>query len=433
MQMIAEQTINEQGTNIHFIHTKKFKTVSIVAKLRAPLHKKTITKRALVPYLLNQGTKSYPSEKELQSKLDELYGANLSIDGTKKGDYHIVSFRLDVANEKFIDNEKTIIDEALQLLHDVIFNPNVNNDMFPEEQFNREKEMLKNEIRSIVDDKMAYSNLRLIDEMYKGNPYSIHVQGYEEDLNKLTSKDVYDYYKDMLHKDAFDIYVLGYFNEDYVVNKMNELFSRPHAKPYKDVESTMIKNTKQTNEVIEKEPVNQAKLHIGYTTDCTFKDDNYFALHILNGLFGGFPNSKLFVNIREKNSLAYYASSRLESHKGLLIVYCGIEGENYEKAKQIIDIQMKELKAGQFTESELEETKELVISQLRETLDHPQGIIELLYQQVLGDKKLSPNEFIENISNVTKEDVINVAQAINEHTVFLLKNESSDTDETTTI
>ena len=143
-------------------------------------------------------------------------------------------------------------------------------------------------------------------------------------------------------------------------------------------------------------------------------------------MFGGFPSSKLFVNVREKNSLAYYAASRLESHKGLLIVFSGIEGENYEQARSIIELQMQALKDGDFTDVDLEETKELIISQLRETLDSTQGIIELLYQQVLGNKRLTPDEFINNISTVTKEDVVDVAQEVREHTIYLLKNESGE-------
>lgn len=433
VQKIVEQTFSEQGVNIHLIPSKKFKTITIVAKLRAPLQKKTITKRALVPYLLNQGTKSYPSEKDLQSKLDELYGANLSIDGMKKGDYHIISFRLEIANETFLWNKEKIFDEALNLLQDVIFHPNVEQEKFPEEQFNREKETLKNEIRAIVDDKMAYANMRLIDEMFKGNPYSIHVQGYEDDLSRLNSKNVYAYYKKMLVNDAFDVYVLGYFNEQNLLDKLKRTFIRSQATSSQNISTTLITKNKHPQEVIEVEPIQQAKLHIGYTTECMYKDDHYFALHILNGLFGGFPNSKLFVHVREKNSLAYYASSRLESHKGLLIVFCGIEGKDYIQTKDIINQQLQALKEGQFTEIELEETKELIISQLKESLDHPQGIVELSYQQVLGEKKLSPDQFIENIEKVTKSDVIQVALNINEHTTFLLKNKGSDHDATAQI
>lgn len=426
LSSIKERTIQKQGMNIHFIQTKKFKTMTIVVKLCAPLQKETITKRALMPYLLNKGTKTYRSEGELQKKLDDLFGAHLSIDGMKKGDYHIISFRLELANEKFINREETVLKDALHLLHEVIFYPNIMNNRFQEDQFIREKETLKNEINSFVDDKTAYANVRLIDEMFKDDKYRLHVHGYEEDLSELTAENVYNYYEEMLQTNRLDIYVLGYFAEEEILLELEQLFSHSNQNCNELVPSSMIKHANKIQEVIEKEPINQAKLHIGYTTSCSFRDKNYFALHVFNGLFGSFPSSKLFVHVREQKSLAYYVSSRLESHKGLLIVFCGIDGKNFQTTKQIIDDQLKAMKQGSFTEDELEETKALVISELKETLDHPHGMIELSYQQVLGQHELSFQQLIEKINEVTKKDVLNVAKQINEHTVYLLKNERSD-------
>src|SRR5699024_8027371 len=127
-------------------------------------------------------------------------------------------------------------------------------------------------------------------------------------------------------------------------------------------------------EIVEKQSIQQAKLHIGYRTNITFSEKDYFALHVFNGLFGGFPSSKLFINVREKNSLAYYAASRIESHKGLLFVFSGIAPKDFQKAREIIELQMVEMKEGNFSDSDLNETKELIVNQLLETLDNPQGI-----------------------------------------------------------
>src|SRR5690625_4529060 len=136
MNAIEEKLIRKNGLNVHTVQSKKFKTINIVAKFRAPLSKKTITNRALLPYILRQGTKSYPDEQALQLKLDQLYGAVLSIDGAKKGDNHIISFRLEVANENYISNESTVIDEAITLLNEVIFHPNDADGAFNSQIFN---------------------------------------------------------------------------------------------------------------------------------------------------------------------------------------------------------------------------------------------------------------------------------------------------------
>ncbi|MDY0408210.1 M16 family metallopeptidase [Paracerasibacillus soli] len=186
---------------------------------------------------------------------------------------------------------------------------------------------------------------------------------------------------------------MGDLEEETVKALFSTTFERERV--YKEDEH--IKQTKQKyeisepKEIVEKQNVQQAKLHIGFRTNCTFKDKEYAAMQLFNGIFGGFPSSKLFLNVREKHSLAYYASSRLESHKGLLLVFSGIAPKDYEQARDVIFEQLEAMKNGEITEEEMKQTKELIVSQLLETLDHPQGIIEILYQQVIAQQRIRQN------------------------------------------
>ena len=429
MNKIVEENVKEQGIHIHVVPSKKFKTINIVAKFRAPLSRDTITMRALLPYLLRQGTKSYPSEQALQLKLDELYGAVLRIDGAKKGDHHIMSVRLEIANQNYISDESSIITEALTLLKEVIYEPNTTDDSFDPVIFKREKETLQQKMNAVIDDKMAYANRRMIDEMCAGEAYATHVHGYEEDLAKLDAATMYKYYQSLVVEDRLDIYVLGDFDEQLMKEELTSRFpKREHAGKI----TTKPENWTKRDEpqvIIDKQDIQQAKLHLGYRTNSTYQDDDYHALQVFNGIFGGFPSSKLFINVREKNSLAYYAASRIESLKGLLIVFSGIAAADYEQAKEIIELQMTAMKNGEFTEAEVTETKDLLINQLLETLDNPQGIIELLYQQVLANKVMTPDDFIAGIKQVTTESVRNIANKIEADTVYLLTSEGDGTDE----
>lgn len=425
MNSVVENIVSENGVNIHVIPTKKYKTIHIVVKFKNELRRETITKRALLPYVLRQGTKNLPSEQALQLKLDDLYGAVLSIDGAKKGNHHIISFRLEIANQNYISNESTMIDKALGLLSDVIYHPLTIQNSFEPQIFNREKETLQQRIDAVIDDKMAYANMRLIDEMCAEETYALHIHGYKEDLKEITAENTYNYYKEMLKEDQIDVYVLGDFNEQTMLEKMKQTFVTGNSIEQSQTQEE-VSHHKEPQTIIEKQDIQQAKLHIGYRTNCTFKDESYAALQVFNGIFGGFPSSKLFINVREKNSLAYYAASRIESHKGLLFVFSGIAGEDYAKAREIIEQQMIAMKNGEFTDTELSETKDLIVNQLLETLDHPQGIVELLYQQVLGNKKVTPDELIQNILQVTKDEVIQVASQIHEDTVYLLTTKESD-------
>lgn len=419
MKMITEEVIEKNGYRIHLIPTKKYKTISIVAKFQGKIERENITKRALLPFILRKGTKSYNTEVAFQEKLDELYGATLSIDGTKKGNHHILSFRLNIANDKFIGTENSILEEAVSLLHEVIYAPNTADGAFIDKIVAREKEALKQRLISIQDDKMAYANQRLIDEMCKGENFSIHASGYEEDLTEINSTNLYAYYKSILNE-PLDIFVVGDLNKAEMVEMIDRHFpSQSETKSVRNITETE-KQIESTQEIIEKQTIQQAKLHIGYRTNITYKSAEYFALQVFNGIFGGFPSSKLFINVREKNSLAYYAASRIESHQGLLFIVSGIAPTDYKKAREIIELQMTAMKNGEFTEEDLAETKEQLKNQILETLDHAQGIIEMFYQQITGERKLTPDEFIKGIESVTYDEVVLVAEKMIEDTVYLL-------------
>ena len=174
------------------------------------------------------------------------------------------------------------------------------------------------------------------------------------------------------------------------------------------------------NVVIEKQDLAQGKLNIGLRTNIRYGDNDYFALQVFNGLFGGFPHSKLFINVREKASLAYYAASRLESHKGLMMVMTGIETKNYDRALTIIKEQLKEMKLGHFTEDELAQTKAMIQNQMMETIDTSRGYIEVLYHNVISQSNVTEELWKEKINEVKKEDVIKVGEKIQLDTVYFL-------------
>lgn len=429
MDTTVEDVIHENGVNLHVVPSKKFKTITIVAKLKAPLSRDTITKRALLPYVLQQGTKSFPSRSAIQLKLDSLYGAVLSMSGGKKGNSHILSIRMEVANQKFITDESAVLEEAIALLNEVIFHPNSENEAFKQSVVNREKDTLKQKMSAIIDDKMSYANMRLIDEMCEDEIYKLHVHGYEEDLDSITAENLFDYHQAVLREDQLDIYVLGDFDAETMKEKMRSTFQRDGLQIATNEVSETNKQQDQPNVVVEKQDLQQAKLHFGYRTHSTFKDDDYFALQVFNGLFGGFPSSKLFINVREKNSLAYYAASRFESHKGLLLVFSGIAPNDYEKAREIIELQMDAMKNGDFSQEDMANTKELIINQLLETMDHSQGMIELLYQQVVAGADRSPEALIEGIKQVNAENVIEVANKIELDTIYLLTDKGGESNE----
>jgi predicted Zn-dependent peptidase len=432
MGIVNHEKTDLHGITVHTIETKKYKTTSFILQIKEAINEKNVTKRALLSYVLQSGTKDFPSSKELRSALDDLYGATLNADLSKKGENQVISIRMEVANEKFLSNSEPVMDKAFHLLSQVLLAPALENGVFKENIVKKEKRSLKQQIESIFDDKMRYANKRLLEEMYESEPYHLNVYGNENEVDTITSKELFDYYQEVITNDKLDLYVIGDISTNEMIEKVKKHFRFPENRnetPVADEQNREEKKITEVKEIFEEQDVQQGKLHMGYRTYTTYSDDDYFALQVFNGVFGGFSHSKLFINVREKESLAYYAASRFESHKGAVFVMSGIETANYEKAVKIIKEQHEEMKNGNITDAEFEQTKAMINNQVLETIDHPIGLSEVLYHNVVAGTNRTIEEWMDGIGSVTKEDVVKVAKKVTLDTIFFLKGAGTNGNE----
>lgn len=418
MAVITETVKQMDGYKLHTVHTDKFKTNTLVWKMKAPLDSHNLTKRALLPYVLQANSKKYPTTAALRSYLDELYGATFYVDLVKKGEYHCISLAVEIANERFLSNSAPLLATGLEFLAEMINHPNVTAESFDEKTVEQEKRSQKARIQSVFDDKMKYSNARLVEEMCKGEPYSLETHGKSAEVDGITGHDLYAYFQQALIEDELDLYVIGDIDPAQVEEIAKTTFSFPSRTPKPVMDYTRAEVQEKT--VIEKQDVKQGKLNIGYRTNITYSDDDYFALQVFNGIFGGFSHSKLFINVREKASLAYYAASRVESHKGLMMVMSGIDHKNLDQAVTIIKEQMKAMQDGDFSEDDITQTKAVITNQLLETLDTARGMVEILYHNVVSGKSVGLEEWLGRIQTVTKEEIMNVAKKIQLDTIYFL-------------
>jgi predicted Zn-dependent peptidase len=419
MSVATEKITKYSGFQLHTVKTEKFKTNTIVMKWRTPITKENSTHRALLPYVMQNSTKKFPTTAKLRSFIEELYGATFFIDLAKKGEYHIVSFSLEIANEKFLSDPAPLLKKGLEFLSEVIFQPNVSESGFDQNVIDNEKRALKQRIQSIYDDKMRYSNQRVIDVMCENEPYALSVYGEKDEVDSITPQSLYDYYTKALAEDQIDLYMVGDIKEEEVGAYIEKLF------PFKERTAQSIDRrksyeTKTVKEVREVQDIKQGKLNMGFRTNIVYGDPEYFALQVLNGIYGGFSHSKLFINVREKESLAYYAASRLESHKGLLLVMSGIDTNNYDKAVKIIKEQMELMKKGEFSDQEIMQTKAVIHNQMLETLDTSRGMIELFYHNSVSDNYVEMGDWLQYMSKVSREEIIAAAKKIELDTIYFL-------------
>ncbi len=411
---------------LNFLKTEKYKTNIIVVNMARSLTKDSVTKTALLPYILKRGTKNHSSLKAIQDRLDTLYGALFHIDVFKRGEKQIVQFSLEVSNEKYLQSKEQLFFQAISLLGEIITNPLVEETNFKKEFVRIGKDMLANRINGILDDKIAYAEYQTIKNMCENEPYRLLEYGEIDQLEGITSKDLYDYYQEWLRTSAIDVFVIGNLNEEEVMEAIKSDFYFPNREVM-NMQANII-NVPVSSEkmVTEEQNVTQGKLDIGLRTYTSIQDDDYSHLLLYNGLLGGFAHSKLFVNVREKASLAYYAASKLDSHKGIMTIQSGIETNNFSKALEIIKEQLILLKNGDISDQELALTKSVYSSQLKVMLDKPRQFIDFSYHSVLSGKKRNLSELLHQLEQVRIEDVVKVANKVTIDTIYFLKGKQKE-------
>ncbi|GEN34290.1 EF-P 5-aminopentanol modification-associated protein YfmF [Aneurinibacillus danicus] len=411
----------QDGLGIHILPTQKFKTTTILIHIQLPLEENLVTRGALLPNVLQRGTERYPNPAHLQRHLDSLYGAIFNAGVMKRGERQIIQFYLEIANEKYLTDSRPLLEDGVRFLGEVLTRPLLENGAFAKKVVDLEKEALTKRIEGLIDDKMRYANQRLTEEMCQSEPYRLLSYGIREQIPQITPEALYAFYQEVLASYPVDMYVIG----DVQPEKAAELL-RQHIplKPsgVKELPPTSYKKDVAEERVITEElNVAQGKLNIGMRTQTGYADDDYVHLMMYNGVLGGFPHSKLFMNVREKASLAYYAVSQLETHKGLCMIMSGIETGNYDKALAIIKEQLEMMKRGEITDIELNQTKATLSNQLRETRDNAGAIANMDYNGRLAGRRRSLEEILDAISRTTKDDIARVAQKVEIDTIYFLR------------
>ncbi|SFX30535.1 Predicted Zn-dependent peptidase [Thermoactinomyces sp. DSM 45891] len=423
-------TTHEFGDiHLHLWKTDKFKTTSIILKINSPLSEETVTARALIPEILQSGTTDYPNRTMIKQKLDDMYGAVLMTDIQKNGDQHVITFRIDVASERFLLNKMSLLQEALLLLHKIVTDPYLENGAFVGEIVEQEKRALRQRIQSIYDNKNAYAAVRITEELFAEEMYRLPEYGRVEDLDVLGLNSIYRVYKEMLQHDRMDLFIVGSFDDDSTKELVSSLYGGKRSVRRQQVVSNC-KEKEEEKVVFDRKEVKQGELCMGYRTYTTFLDDDYIAMRIANCIFGGSPSSKLFMNVREKSGLAYFVGSKLEAHKGVLFISAGIESETYDQTVTIIKKQVEAMQQGDFTERDLEQAKGWLINQLYGSINTPLGVTELAYPEIVEMRHLSVLDRVKKMSYVTKEDVIRTANRWKLDTIYFLTGGGEQNEET---
>ncbi len=424
----------KDGVTLHLIINENFKTDFSVVFISIPLEKENITKNALIPAVIKNGSKKYNNYQLINEELEMLYGASFDCGLDKTGDNLVLKFYIESINDNFLPEKNENLEQVLNLLLEIVFNPLIENESFKNQYVELEKKNLELLINSVKDDKDIYSYEKCINIMYKNSGYGLSKYGNIEDLKTINSKNLYSRYKEIISKGKIDIIVSGNYEKEKIQRQIEEnqfiknLNSREDILNINNFKTELKEKIDNPETVKEEMDVTQGKLVIGLDILPNNLEDFRFIAIMYNAIFGNGVNSKLFQIVREKESLAYTAKSEYVVQKNNIFIRCGIECEKYDKTVELIKVLLEQMKNGEFTEEDINKTKEYIISGIDSINEEQDTQILYLFGQELSKLPLKTEEYKEKIKAVTKEQITEFAQSIQLNTIYFLKSGGENAD-----
>lgn len=411
------------GVFLTHLPAKKFKTNLLSAQFVVPLRWETASANALLAAILRRGTASCPDMGALAARLDQLYGARIDYTVRKKGEAQCVGFVASLIDDCFAPGGERLLEPAAALLGELICRPVTRDGLFLEEYFESEKINLIDAIRSILNDKRSYADSRLLQEMCTGEPYGVPRLGNEQITAALHPQLLFEAYRDLISTSRLEIFYSGSAERSRVEDALRAALAdlprkdlvplpelAPHALP------------EEPRFITERLDVTQGKLGMGFSCG----SDDAAALLLGNTLFGGSSNSKLFLNVREKLSLCYYASSLFHRQKGLITVSSGIEFENYQKACSEILTQLKAVQKGELEAWELEAARSTLLNAYASMGDSQGKLENFFLGQAATGRNETPEMLAEQIRAVAPERIFEAMSTVKLDTVYFLQGKEAE-------
>lgn len=416
------------GVQVNFIKSQQFKSVQMmISFIKKITDKKELAKRTLLASVLESSSAKYPNQHAITLKLAELYGATFGTTAEVEGNLSLLNFVYSFVEPKYLDNATALLQNSVAFLNQIIFHPKMKHQLFDENVFERQKVNLMTYIKGIQDNKQSEALLK-IQELYFENEVQKHTPyGSAVEFEQVTNTELSKTYQEMLQTNQVQITVMGDLELDDLKRALQQLEFSGQNSTHSFATQLCYRQPVTTVKKQEiTEPIQQSKLDLIYQLPIDAQNDDFFAAVVFNALLGGSAQSKLFKNVREKASLAYYAESSYSALRSIILIQTGIQANRKQEAMELIQAQVEKIKAGQFTVDELEKIKiELVNERLR-MQDNPMNLLE---QQVLSnllETDLSFEFQCQAIQKVTKEKVIKIANQMKFQAEFFLKGVVND-------
>ena len=394
-----------------------FKTIQVAVYLTDLETPDTRVYRFLLPKLMIASTDQIPSRMMMSRRLDELYGAYIKPRTERIGNLSIMSLIMTIPDPKIV-RDATLWNDALHLLKDVLFA----HETFNEDIFHEEKRMLIEQWETLKDKKRAYAHYQFQRLFFGDDFYGSPITGTFDDIKKTTLKGLTDYYQKIKENQARTLVINGHL-DDHMIFDLEQVLG-PSVR-FKDTFETGFRNPRPLEKRIETTTMKQAVVNMGYVLPIYRKDELYDAAVILDTILGGYPESRLFKEIREKEGLCYDISSNYDHYKGVLTISSGIDLSKVDFAVEQIQSLVERMKKEGITPDELKHAKAYFIHQIKSSLDSQSTLTKRAFIRDLFNHQDSIDMRIEHISKVSIDDVQKALSKLTLDTIYILQGEQS--------
>lgn len=421
------------GVWLTALENDKFKTGCLSISLLTQLDRETAAMNALIPYVLRRGSRNHTDMQALATELDGLYGSYIEPVVRKIGEIQCIGFLASFADDKYLPDGSGVFESIANLCGEILLAPCTKGGLLLPEYVDSEKDKLLDSIKSRLNDKRSWALQRLIEQMCCYEPFAVSRLGTEDTAENIYYQKLTKHYRSLIMTCPIEIFYCGSLGADAVAEKLSDAFSgMPRGEIDYDIGTDIRMNAveESVREFTDELSVTQGKLVMGYRLGDCMEDPDIAALYVFNAVFGGCVTSKLFMNVREKLSLCYYASSLVDLHKGLMIVSSGVDFDKFGAAKDEICAQLDAIKCGEVTDDELLAAKKSVASDLRATLDSQYNLEGFYLANTIDGLDFGPEELAEAVECVELQAVVDIANSVVGDAVYYLRgNGEEDSDE----
>ncbi len=414
----------EIGKNITFtsVVDNKFNTCSLRITMITPMSSLTASDYSVAVNVLSDVNANLPTIAAMNERLSELYGAGLSSSSASRGDLHLLALSASWLADRFALDGENITAEMLKIVTDCLFNPLADENGFNEEIFRLSKKEILDIIDSQLNNKREYTVTKALQIAFEGEPAAVISNGTRESAEAVTPLSAYNAYKKLMETAQFDIIFISPVEMPEVAEIFKEKFADVPRKSsnYSFYAPSPLKSAP----VVVKEEFDVLQAKIAFILK--FDTDDIDAVHLMCIILGATPVSKLFMNVREKLSLCYYCACRMSEFKSSVIIDCGVEKNNIEKATDEIMNQLNEIRNGNISDEELQNALLAIENSYNTFGDSHGSYISWLFDCMCRDEYISPAEQIERFFAVTKERIIKAAENVKLDSTYHMLNKETE-------